>query len=63
MNRCKDCKHFEWMLAPVGLGTCNRWEIGYHDFDLKPDECQVEGDEGWGMMMGPEFGCVLWETK
>jgi len=70
MNHCKDCKHFQRGSLPSlgpyldeGFGACDRWEIGYHDADLKPNECQVEGDEGWGMIVGPEFGCVLWEGQ
>lgn len=64
MNLCKDCKHFgrEKQWAPRGY--CNRWKIGYDDpRTLALNEVQVEGDEGWGMSVGPEFGCVLWEAQ
>jgi hypothetical protein len=63
---CRDCKHFELFNAgersfPKPFGGCGRWYVGYGNYDLKLNECQVEGDEGWGMIVGPEFGCVLFE--
>lgn len=68
MERCKACRHFEaavdayWAGLPPGFGHCSKWHIGYTGVEhLKPNEVQVEGDEGWGAVMGPEFGCVLWE--
>jgi hypothetical protein len=27
------------------------------------NEVLVETDEGWGAMVGPKFGCVLWEAS
>lgn len=71
--RCKGCKFFkplekEWRLdsAPrgAGWGECSRWERGYSGLEnYDPRGVYVENDEGWGAIMGPEFGCVLWEAK
>lgn len=69
MNRCKDCKHYEPIrkVSHSGsglLGYCGRWHQGYGSSDeVKSNEVIVENDEGWGAMMGPEFGCVLWEAR
>ena len=71
MELCKDCKHFEPFSDDHSgstafrrpFGSCARWEISYGNPPLKLNECQVESDEGWGMIIGPEFGCVLWEAK
>ncbi len=64
-NTCKTCKHFEWEeWNPKEYGSCKRWHKGY-DQDrpkLASNEVIVEDDEGWGMMMGPDFGCVLHEA-
>lgn len=61
MNRCKNCKHFTVDRPPHG--SCARWRMGYSDFDNLPlNKVQVESDEGWGMCVGPEFGCILWEA-
>jgi len=65
-GRCHSCAHF----APGELrdpewGSCGRWKLGYGFLptDCQPDEVIVENDEGWGAIMGPNFGCVLWEAK
>jgi hypothetical protein len=69
MNLCKDCKHFEpievqqFTKVPKGSGHCGRWYEGYHVDAMQPNEAWVENDEGWGNVVGPEFGCVLFETK
>lgn len=31
--------------------------------ELAPDEVLVENDEGWGMSVGPKFGCVLGKSS
>lgn len=47
------------------LGECGRWRhevSGNFDKSTVPANGVVtEYDEGWGALMGPEFGCVLWE--
>jgi len=51
-------------------GQCFRWhggngKDGYSTplEDVADNEVIVETDEGWGALMGPKFGCVLWEAK
>lgn len=76
MNRCKDCKHFfviktdagRYGAAAIrhGFGDCDRWKYGYNldlDNGVAANEVIVENDEHWGALVGPEFGCVLWEKK
>jgi len=62
---CKNCKYFSLDdNYKNGWGACKRWTYSYQHHPklrLKPDEIQVEIDEGWGAMMGPDFGCVLFE--
>lgn len=70
MSTCRSCRYFRVSgdgtyttgLAP--LGECCRWRVGYRSMEETPmNEVQVEGDEGWGAIMGPDFGCVLWESR
>lgn len=65
MNTCDGCRHFgpsEKREAP--FGSCNRWKTGYRDYDLlEENECQVEDDEWWAMIVAHKFGCVLHEPK
>ena len=67
--RCNACKHFELIAVqefakvPQGSGHCERWHEGYHVDDMQPNEAWVENDEGWGNVVGPDFGCVLFEPK
>ena len=68
---CKDCRHSEFTVRDYSrttlarLGHCNRWHTGYNveESDVKDNEVWVEDDEGWAMMIGPDFGCVLFEGK
>jgi hypothetical protein len=75
MDRCSTCRHFApGKDAPgrdslrstydlIGYGSCGRWQqgYGYDQTKLPRNEVLVENDEGWAMMMGPDFGCVLHE--
>jgi hypothetical protein len=67
--RCADCKHFESQDRDgdtlKDYGHCSRWHEGYR---IRPEQVQrneawVEDDEGWGNVVGPDFGCVLFENK
>jgi hypothetical protein len=66
MSTCKTCKHFEFPHwdGPPHLGRCKRWHVGYRveEASVGQNEAWVEDDEGWGMRLGPDFGCVLHET-
>ena len=63
--RCADCKHWEASEKSPEYGHCSRWHEGYHlkIADVAKNEAWVEDDEGWGNVVGPDFGCVLFETK
>lgn len=65
MMKCKHCRHFNLDDEyKNGWGACRRWTFSYQDHPKlreKSNEIQVEIDEGWGAMMGPDFGCVLFE--
>lgn len=76
LPRCETCKHWEpdrptdapvpgWPAARRDMGTCRRWSHGYDReyLALPVDGCHVEDDEGWGNMVGAQFGCVLHEPK
>lgn len=60
MITCKECKYWN-----AGDGNCSRWNVGYHYDNTKmpSNEVHVEDDEGWGMVCGPDFGCVLGEPN
>lgn len=79
MNTCRNCKFFETVAsraesapsfryddkARSDFGYCSRWRRGYHEdiSKLPSNEVIVEDDEMWGAIMGPDFGCVLWEPR
>lgn len=58
-GKCSTCRHFT--PEESGFGSCARWRMGYgiSADELASDEALVENDEGWGMLVGPDFGCVL----
>ena len=62
---CRNCRHFEAKIGELGFGSCNRWLTGYDVFicHMANNDVLVENDEGWGMVVGPDFGCVLGEPK
>lgn len=65
MERCATCEHFRPEEKQPPYGGCGRWNIGYRyaQATMPLNEVVVEDDEGWAMLMGPEFGCVLHEPK
>ena len=58
---CGTCAHFVPEAKSPPFGSCVRWHQGYgvQLEDVACNEVLVENDEGWGMIMGPDFGCVL----
>ncbi len=62
---CKNCLHFEEGDSVTGFGHCSRFHYGYTELvrNLSSNEILVEDDEGWGAIIGPEFGCVLFKWK
>jgi hypothetical protein len=66
MGLCETCNHFQRdPNSARGFGGCGRWHQGYWtpEDKMADNEVLVESDEGWGMIMGPKFGCVLHEPK
>ena len=72
MNTCETCKywgHSRNHAADEGqrLKSCiaPKIEYGYgvDEDDIPGDGAHIEDDEGWGMVTGPKFGCVLHEQK
>lgn len=69
MGECQACAHFTVDDKHPPYGSCSRWNVGYgayyppYDEPMALNEVLVENDEGWGMVVGPQFGCVLYEPK
>lgn len=64
-STCVACRFFIPDVERPPYGSCERWNAGY-DTELPTmplNEVVVENDEGWAMLMGPQFGCVLYEPK
>lgn len=63
MGKCKDCRHYQ----PECYGPdceCPKMIYGYgNSHTLQSDEVAIETDEGWGIIIGPEFGCIHFEEK
>lgn len=60
--RCKTCKWYD----PSNWHECQcpKMVYGYSGRTKRdPDGLSVEDDEGWGMIPGPEFGCIHHEEK
>jgi hypothetical protein len=61
--KCKTCKHFvsdDYKMPGSMTCECPKMKKGYciSLSELKPDEVLIENDEGWGWVVGPEFGCI-----
>lgn len=77
MDTCKYCKHYvvntersEYHCAEdieIVCMTCDHEKIltGYSHFNenLPSNGMIVENDEGWALIIGPDFGCVNFEQK
>jgi len=61
----KTCKNCHWYERP-GNGThecsCPKMVYGYGP-RCDSDGVDVEDDEGWGMVPGPDFGCIHFKHK
>ena len=67
MKTCKTCAYWGRARAYIGdtgqrLKTCSAPAVQYgycvEEADVASNGARVEDDEGWGMVTGPEFGCV-----
>ena len=76
---CKDCKHFtknnddlsgncnnDKFVTGYGnsfVDSGAKRENGYLRCLIEPDGVMLEDDEGWGFMVGKDFGCIHFEQK
>lgn len=72
MKTCKTCKHWGHSRnyaedSKKRLKSCSapliEYGYGVGESEVADNGALVEDDEGWGMLTGPEFGCVLHEDK
>lgn len=62
---CRNCKWWTKETNQLDIRTCTNpnftfgYKKGYDD--IASDEIVIENDEGWGCLMGGDFGCVHWE--
>ena len=67
--KCKNCKHSQKHsysdTSVAGMLFCNHklLEATYAtpDSDVAARGLVAENDEGWGFMVGPDFGCIHFE--
>ena len=67
---CKNCKYFSSEGDFSGTSTNDNFKIGYdYSFEkiefnkAEPNQVIVEGDEGWGFIVGKNFGCIHFEEE
>ena len=60
--RCKTCCWYATGLSHHQC-TCPKMVYGYGIGEADKDGVNVEDDEGWGMVPGPDFGCIHYEEK
>jgi hypothetical protein len=72
MNTCKTCTYWgnnRSYATDDGsrLKSCSNKKLvyGYAESldDVPDDGAAIEDDEGWGVLTGPDFGCVLHEGR
>lgn len=64
MNTCRDCRHWRPKVTDESQGCVSpKMDYGYGPKSHEPDHVHIENDEGWGMIPGPEFGCIHFEEK
>lgn len=70
-NRCETCRFWNppaepyKHIAPEDQRTCHSRKMskGYGQTAVPKDGALVENDEGWAILVGPEFGCVNYEER
>lgn len=65
MFSCKTCHWYKNDALPDIEKTCKcpRMVYGYGSRDRDDDGVLIEDDEGWGMIPGPDFGCIHHKDK
>lgn len=63
--RCKLCVHYKPHHSYTQFMVCVSSHITKGYVQMKPsiDGVHVEDDEGWGMIVGPDYGCVHFSQK
>ena len=67
MNTCKDCKWWQDWRPKNTCGECvhshttKDWPMC--DQVQENGEDDADGDGPYGLLTGPDFGCVHWEAK
>lgn len=65
MKRCKTCNWYQNDALPDTMKTCKcpKMLYGYGARSAGADGVNIEDDEGWGMVPGPDFGCIHHASK
>jgi hypothetical protein len=67
MFSCKTCYWYmnDDLPDSCRICKCPKMFYGYRrrDGDQARDAVQIEDDEGWGMIPGPDFGCIHHKDK
>ena len=60
---CKYCRYYKTHHNYTQFKTCTHETVTHGYGDNKPVEngIHVEYDEGWGIIVGPMFGCINYE--
>ena len=62
--RCETCRWYDSEESKWRMCSCPKMLYGYrHPIDFPDDHLLIEDDEGWGMIPGPDFGCIHHEEK
>lgn len=64
-GRCNTCQYYQLKTGFNNM-TCKHPKMVYGyglETTDEPDQVLIEDDEGWGMIPGPEFGCIHHEEK
>ncbi len=56
MSRCTTCNWYG--TADAHTCACPKMLYGYDSKIIDDDGVRIENDEGWGMIPGPDFGCI-----
>ncbi len=65
MPSCKTCHWYRNETLPDIWKTCKcpKMVYGYWSSESDDDGVRIENDEGWGMIPGPNFGCIHHKDK
>ncbi len=55
---CSECEYYHPDEMYSHTCKCPKMIYGYGKHDTDTDSVEIEDDEGWGMIPGPDFGCI-----